>query len=59
MRAGLIPSRQLQERRILTQRDEIAKREIREWNGENNMEFFFRLFYFDSILPNFCVLRVF
>ncbi len=39
MRAGLIPSRQLQERRMLQQRDEMAKKHIREWNGKKDLSF--------------------
>ncbi len=38
MRAGLIPSRQLQERRILNQRDEVIKKQMRDWNGEKDKD---------------------
>lgn len=35
MRAGLIPSRALQEKRILIERDELMKAQMQEYNGES------------------------
>ena len=42
MRAGLIPSRALQERRILQDRDEMVKKKMVEMNGKSSSKSFLK-----------------